>query len=66
MLRLSVVGIEKLNSIADKYKFRNHYEIEQEEVLEFCTLFLRCINLGLNVDDEDYKFIIDIQAKLSQ
>ena len=65
MLRLSVKGIEKLNAIADKYKFRNHYEIEQEEVLEFCTLFFRCINLGLNVDDEDYKFIIGIQEKLS-
>lgn len=65
MLRLSVKGMEKLNAIADKYKFRNHYEVEQEEVREFCTLFIRCINLGLNVDNEDYEFIIDVIDKLS-
>ena len=64
MLRLSVKGMEKLNAIADKYKFRNHYEVEQEEVREFCTLFIRCINLGLNVDNEDYEFIIDVIDKL--
>ena len=65
MLRLSVKGMEKLNAIADKYKFRNQYEIEQEEVCEFCSMFLRCVNLGLNVDKEDYELIIDIQEKLS-
>ena len=64
MLRLSVKGMEKINAIADKYKFRNHYEIEQEEMREFCSSLLRCINLGLNVDQEDYEFIIDIQEKL--
>lgn len=65
MFRLSVKGMEKLNFIADKYKFRNHYEIEQEDVCEFCNSFIRCVNLGLNVDQEDYEFIMDVQENLS-
>lgn len=65
MLKLSAKGMEKLNAIANKYRFRNHYEIEQEDVREFCTLFIRCVNLGLNVDNEDYTFIMDVIDKLS-
>ena len=65
MLRLSVKGMEKLNAIADKYKFRNHYEIEQEEASDFCNSLIRCANLGLNVDKEDYEFIMDVRDRLS-
>ena len=64
MFRLSVKGMEKLNVIADKYKFRNHYEIEQEEVCDFCHSLIRCVNLGLNVDQEDYEFITDVINKI--
>lgn len=65
MIRLSVKGMERLNSIADKYKFRNCFEIEQEEACDFCNSLLRCVNLGLNVDKEDYEFIIDAIDRLS-
>ena len=61
MLRLSAKGMEKLNAIADKYKFRNHYEIEQEEVCDFCNSLIRCVNLGLNVDKEDFEFIVEVR-----
>ena len=64
MVRLNVKGMEKLNAIADKYKFRNYYEIEQEEVRDFCNSLIRCVNLGLNVDQEDYEFIIDVINKI--
>lgn len=65
MIRLNTKGMEKLNAISDKYKFRNHYEIEQEEVYDFCDSFIRCVNLGLNVDKEDYEFIVDVRDRLS-
>ncbi len=64
MIRLSVKGMERLNAIADKYKFRNYIEIEQEEVCDFCNSLIRCANLGLNVDKEDYEFIIDVRDRL--
>ena len=64
MIRLSVKGMERLNTIADKYKFRNYIEIEQYEVYDFCNAFIRCVNLGLNVDKEDYEFIIDVRDRL--
>ena len=64
MIILSVKGMERLNSIADKYKFRNCFEIEQGEVYDFCNAFIRCVNLGLNVDVEDYDFIIDVRDRL--
>ena len=65
MTRLSVKGMEKLNFIADKYKFRNHIEIEQEEVCDFCDAFIRCVHLGLNVDSSDYVFIVDVRDRLT-
>ena len=64
MMRLSVKGMEKLNAIADKYKFRNYIEIEPDEVCDFCDALIRCVNLGLNVDKADYVFIVDVRDKL--
>lgn len=65
MARLNDKGMEKLNAIADKYKFRNYIEIEQEEAYDFCNSLIRCTILGLNMDKEDYEFIMDVRDRLS-
>lgn len=64
MIRLNVKGMERLNAISNKYKFRNHFEIEQDEVYDFCDALIRCVNLGLNMDKEDFEFIIDVRDRL--
>jgi hypothetical protein len=65
MIILNAKGMEKLNTIADKYRFRNYIEIEQDEVYDFCDSLIRCTLLGLSVDKEDYEFIRDVRDKLT-
>lgn len=57
---LSVKGLDKLNDIANKYRFQNTFEIEQHEVSNFCHDLLRCVHLGLNMDKDDKDFIIAV------
>lgn len=61
---LSAKGMEKLNNIATKYRFQNTFEIEQHEASNFCHDLLRCVHLGLNMDEDDKAFIIDVIDKL--
>ena len=61
---LSIKGLDKLNDIADKYRFQNTFEIEQHEASNFCRALLRCVHLGLNIDEDDKAFIIDVIEKL--
>lgn len=61
---LSVKGLEKLNDISNKYRFQNTFEIEQHEVSNFCHDLLRCVYLGLNIDEDDKVFVIDVIEKL--
>lgn len=56
-MRLSAKGMVKLNEISTKYRFRNDFELEQDEVYDFCDAFLRCVDLGLNAEQEDVEFI---------
>ena len=62
---LSAKGLEKLNDIATKYRFQNTFEIEQHEASNFCHDLLRCVQLGLNMDEEDKVFIVDVIEKLN-
>ena len=62
---LSAKGLEKLNDIAIKYRFQDTFEIEQHEVSNFCHDLLRCVHLGLNIDEGDNAFIIDVIEKLT-
>lgn len=55
MNRIQVV--ERINEIADKYKFRNHFEIESQEVMDFCRGIMQAQHLGLNLDEEDLEFV---------
>lgn len=56
-MRLNVKGMEHLNKISTKYRFRDIFEIEQEEVIDFCRGFLDAEQLGLRVDEEDATWI---------
>ena len=62
---LIVRGLEKLNDISVKYRFQNTFEIEQHEASNFCHDLLRCVQLGLNMDEEDKTFIVDVVEKLN-
>jgi hypothetical protein len=64
--RLTSKGLQRLNEIADKYRFRNIFEITDidDEVEQFISYFLEAIHLGLNVDEEDKEWIENIQEKL--
>ena len=61
---LSAKGLEKLNDISNKYRFQNTFEIEQHDVSNFCHDLLRCVHLGLNIDEDDKVFVIDVIEKL--
>lgn len=56
-MRLNVKGLEHLSKISSKYRFRDIFEIEQEEVIDFCRDFLDAQQLGLRVDEEDAMWI---------
>ena len=57
---LSVKGLDKLNDIANKYRFQNTFEIEQHEASNFCHALLRCVHIGLNIDEDDKDFIVAV------
>lgn len=56
-MRLSAKGMEKLNEISTKYRFRDDFELEQDEVYDFCDALIRCVRLGLNIEREDGEFL---------
>ena len=65
MMVLSAKGLERLNDISVKYRFQDTFEIEQHEASNFCHDLLRCVYLGLNMDEDDNAFIIDVIEKLN-
>lgn len=55
MNRIQVV--EKINEISTKYRFRDTFEIESQEVMDFCRGIMQAQHLGLNLDEEDLNFV---------
>ena len=55
--RLNAAGMERLNAISTKYRFQDQFELEQEDVLQFCRDFQQVEASGLRVDEEDSEFI---------
>lgn len=49
--------VEKINEISSKYRFRDTFEIESQEVLDFCRSIMQAQYIGLNLDNEDLEFI---------
>ena len=65
MIRLNTKGMEKISEISSKYKFRNTFEIEQDEVYDFCNALLDCAHLGLEIDADDELFVIEVRDRLA-
>lgn len=61
MKRLNAKGMEKLNEISEKYRFKSTFEIEQEEVYDFCNDILKAAYLGLDLDPEDLDWIAEVR-----
>ena len=61
MKRLNTKGMEKLNEISTKYRFKSMFEIEQEEVYDFCNDILKAAYLGLDLDPEDLHWITEVR-----
>ena len=57
MKRLNEKGMSRLGEIQIKYKFMDSFELEDDDVYEFCCNIKRAYELGLNLDDEDKNFI---------
>lgn len=55
--RLSVKGMEHLSAISTKYRFQDQFELESEDVVQFCRDFQQAEQLGLRVDEDDSEFI---------
>ena len=56
--------MERLSEIQSKYKFRNEFDLEQEDVEDFCRCIIKAYHLGLNLEDADYEFIEEIIDKI--
>lgn len=66
MVILSAIGMERLGQIQDKYRFMNAFELEQDDVYEFCTRIRDVYYMGLCMDDEDIEFIEKVLDRLCQ
>ena len=66
MIRLNPVGMERLEQIQDKYRFMNAFELEQDDVYEFCTRIREAYHIGLCMDDEDIEFIEKVLERFCQ
>lgn len=63
MERLNAKGMEKLNEIADRYRFRDTYELEQDDVYDFCHALYQAYHLGLRIYADDLDFIQMVMEK---
>ena len=66
MAVLNTKGMEKLRQIQDKYKFMNAFELERQDVYEFCTRIKDAYHIGLCMEDEDVDFIENVLEKLCE
>ena len=66
MVVLNSVGMERLEQIQDKYKFKNNYQLEAHDVYEFCNDIRQAYYLGLCIDKEDLEFIETVLDKICQ
>ena len=57
MKRLNEKGMSRLGEIQVKYRFMDSFELENDDVYEFCSNIMKAYELGLNLEDEDKNFI---------
>ena len=63
---LNSVGMDRLEQIQDKYKFKNNYQLEAHDVYDFCNDIRQAYYLGLCMDEEDLEFIEMVLDKICQ
>lgn len=66
MKRLNSKGMQRLNEISDKYRFKSTVEIEQEESYDFCNDILEAAYLGLDLEPEDLEWIIEVRDAMCE
>lgn len=64
MIILSSAGMNRIEQIQDKYKFRNNFQLETHEIYDFCNAIKKAYYLGLCIDKEDLEFIDMILEKI--
>lgn len=65
MVILNAKGMERLEQIQDKYKFKDNYRLETHDVYDFCNDIRQAYYLGLCIDEEDLEFIEMVLDKIS-
>jgi hypothetical protein len=66
MIVLNSVGMGKIEQIQDKYRFKNNFQLEQEDIYDFCHDIKQACHLGLNIDKEDLDFIDMVLDKICE
>lgn len=51
------VGMERIEQIQDKYKFKSKFLLEGYYVYDFCNSIIQAYYLGLCLDEKDLEFI---------
>lgn len=57
MKRLSEKGMNRLGEIQTKYRFMDTFELEDDDVYNFCCNIKQAYELGLSLEKEDKDFI---------
>ena len=66
MVVLNNIGMEMIEKIQDKYRFKNTFELEQHDICDFCHDIKQAYYLGLNIDKEDLDFIDMVLKKFCE
>jgi hypothetical protein len=66
MVVLNSVGMDMIEKIQDKYRFKNTFQLEQHDVYDFCHDIIQAYHLGLHIDEEDLEFIQMVLEKLCE
>lgn len=64
MVVLSKTGMEKIEKIQDKYRFKNNFQIESHDVYDFCIDIIKAYHCGLCLDKEDLEFVEMVLDKM--
>ena len=66
MIVLNRRGMERIEQIQEKYKFKNDFQLEAQDVYDFCNDIKKAYYLGLCLDEEDLEFIEMVLEKMCE
>ena len=64
MKRLNEKGMSRLGEIQSKYKFMDSFELEDDDVYEFCCNIMTACAFGLHLVAADTSFLAMIFAEM--